>query len=212
MRSKEYESLGVTVPFQVPETIEEYERLAKRQGACLDEAIDNVVYRGCLASFRKAFVAAFEKATGVARKTRSITTTSDGKETVRNVPDESEGRYIDRALEELHPGDELAILKYQPLVADVLKLTDKSGRLLCVFDPSEAERKERKESVAKQYLDAVPLLIAALSRKGKTLAQWMQHHNVVVPNGADELTAVAIKLRDIEKKSAEQIAEKNAKI
>ena len=56
MKEKKYSSLGLEVPFQVPETVEEFDANAKRVGACLDEATNNCIYRGSLADFRSLFL------------------------------------------------------------------------------------------------------------------------------------------------------------
>lgn len=48
-------SLGYKLQFQGPATVEEYDRAAGRQNACLEDAIDNTIYRGTLPEWQDAF-------------------------------------------------------------------------------------------------------------------------------------------------------------
>ena len=56
MKTSVYESIGVEWPILVPETVDEYNTLAKRPGnPCLDDAIDHTVYHDTLGDVRKEF-------------------------------------------------------------------------------------------------------------------------------------------------------------
>lgn len=69
MRTKMYSVLGLNVPTQVFTSPDEYNAAAKRpnEDACVEDANDNLAYRGTNADAREEFCLALEKATGVAR-------------------------------------------------------------------------------------------------------------------------------------------------
>jgi hypothetical protein len=109
METKEFNSLFVKVPIQVPSTVTEFDDNAKRAGACLGEAINNVVYRSVLNDFRDLLihgreaskpgetpvveaVDGLETYTGISRKTEKKTV---GKKEVE-VYSETESEYIKR--------------------------------------------------------------------------------------------------------------------
>lgn len=93
MQTKQFDSLGVKATAQnVPTTVEEFDTNAKRSGACLDEAVNNVIYRSFLADFRALFCEAVETATEIVRKVKSV---KKGDKDVE-VWDETEGEYIRR--------------------------------------------------------------------------------------------------------------------
>ena len=52
MKVQTFKSLGLNVNLSVPTDHAEFDTLAKKQGACVEEAVRNVVYRGSLAEFR----------------------------------------------------------------------------------------------------------------------------------------------------------------
>jgi len=109
MKQAKYKSLGLEVRFNVPETVDEFDSNAKRVGACLDEATNNVIYRGSLAEFRDALCDKVGEAYGIDRQTKdSGRKNTDG--TPIMVYDETEADYIDRVVstkgikrEELQP-------------------------------------------------------------------------------------------------------------
>lgn len=59
---------GLKVVVSVPTSEPDFDTLAGKKGACLQEAIKNIVYRGALAVFRNEFCEALELKTGIARK------------------------------------------------------------------------------------------------------------------------------------------------
>lgn len=128
MKTQEYSSLGLKVNVLVPESVTEFDTNAKREGACLAEAINNCVYRGTLAEFRDEFCIALEASTGVERKTKP-----SGKNDASGNPvliyAESEGEYPKRVAAE--KGVEIT---YFQSIADEV-----AGKL--VFDASARERK-----------------------------------------------------------------------
>ena len=52
MKKATFKSLGLVVELNVPSSASEFDQLARKEGACVDEAVRNVVYRGCLAEAR----------------------------------------------------------------------------------------------------------------------------------------------------------------
>lgn len=137
MRIKNYRSLGMVIPLQVPATVEENDQLAnagevKRVNPTLEDAIDNVVYRSALADFRYQFCEEVEKTTGIKRKFKVLVDKDgnprkdkDGNE--RTVFTESEGEYIDSVLAQTNRTIEsfadvrdavVAKLKYDPTATE----------------------------------------------------------------------------------------------
>lgn len=115
MKTQQFKTLGLLVKLFVPSTVEEFDANAKRAGACLEEATNNVIYRGSLAELRdliihgreevkvdgKVTVTAFkglEDITGIARKTKKVKSGKEQKEV--EVYDETEGEYIERVVAE----------------------------------------------------------------------------------------------------------------
>jgi len=62
MKTVEYKSLGLVWALSIPETVEEYDTLAKKPGACLEAATDHEVYHGTLGAIRRKFAAAVDAA------------------------------------------------------------------------------------------------------------------------------------------------------
>ena len=85
-------SLGLEFPVQVPSSAEEYDQAAGKEGACLDSAVDNALYRGHLAKFRTAFIKAVEAETGEPREV--LGKDDKGKDVL-----EKEGVYFKRVSE-----------------------------------------------------------------------------------------------------------------
>lgn len=87
-------TLDCTFPVRVPATAEEFDRLAGRTGACVEEAIRNVVYRSVNHDFRKQLCAKLEEHTGVAREHKLV---GEG-ENKRKEYTESEKKYKARLI------------------------------------------------------------------------------------------------------------------
>lgn len=105
MKIKTYRSLGFNVNISVPSTVEENDALAKRPDATLNDAVDNVVYRGGtgLPTFREELAFGIEAATGIKRLTEELKdkegktkTEEDGTPKFKYI--ESEGEYLDRVI------------------------------------------------------------------------------------------------------------------
>ena len=65
-------SLGFDLSYEVPSTVAEYDRLAKKVGAALESANLNVIYRSVFAKFRAAFLDAVVNNTGIERATEAV--------------------------------------------------------------------------------------------------------------------------------------------
>lgn len=136
MTSKKYMSLGVEVNVPVPSDVAEFDLNAKRVNACLDEAIDNVVYRSYLADFRNLFCEVVETSTSIARKTKVV---KKGDKEVE-VWDETEGEYIRGIRATKGWEDDNSALQ---LIAEaVLTTVNADGKLVLLFDASASERKQ----------------------------------------------------------------------
>jgi len=155
MTQQEYKSLGLAVKFEVPASVDEFDSNAKKVGACLSEAINNIVYRTSLAQFRDEFlhgrkgdaekgitaVEGVEAMTGIARKTDPVM--KDGKPVVEDGEPvttyaESEAKYFNRVLVQLvadgkYPSEEEALASFQ-------RMADETAAGI-KFDASASERK-----------------------------------------------------------------------
>lgn len=141
MKSTEIKSLGFVLNVQTPSSADEFDQLAKRVGACLDEAVNNVLYRSYLAEFRDEFCDALAKQTGIERKEKITGKTKAGNDIV--VYAETEVEFVERVAAE--KGVEVA--SFAGLASEVAaKIT---------FDPSATERKAGAKKVAKTYLNIV---------------------------------------------------------
>jgi hypothetical protein len=61
-------SLGYDLKFRGPKTEEDYDRAAGKVGACLEDAIDNTIYRGTLPEWQEPFAKRIEELTGQKRQ------------------------------------------------------------------------------------------------------------------------------------------------
>lgn len=142
------------LPYQVPESVEEFDRLAKRAGAALDEANKNVLYRAVLNQARDGFLHGIEgaegqpsidgldKLTGISRKEKVVkpeVKNEKGEITQEEVVkwDETEGEFADRVFATLvqrgdFPSVEAAEAAYRDHMVTVLAAI--------AFDPSKQER------------------------------------------------------------------------
>jgi hypothetical protein len=156
MINKTVSSIGFDLGVNVPETIDEYDALAKKAGAALESAVFNVLYRSTLAKFRAAFSEAVENNTGIPRKTEVITKMDgtakideeSGEPMTRYI--ETENEYFKRVLAQLvlqgaFPSTEAAAASFQTLAQSTMDSIP--------FDPSETERAPSgPRTVAKAYI------------------------------------------------------------
>jgi len=164
MKTTTIQSLGLNLNISVPESVEEFDQNAKKAGACLNEAINNILYRGVLADFRSLFCEKVEEAYGVERQTKDTGRTkkvkdANGKETEESifVYSESEAKFIDRVI----ASKGLTREALQPLADAVLSAKDENGNLIIAFDASATEKKvSGPKKLAQKYTDAAKTLLA----------------------------------------------------
>lgn len=146
-------SLGFDLKKAVPETVSEYDTLAKREGATLEDATNSTLYRGTFAEFRDIFLhgveaegdepafEGIEQITGIKRLTKTVKS-AKGEES--EVWDESEAVYFKRVCAQLGLDADAARAKF----ADVAQTAmDRAA-----FDPSVRERKSAgPKTIAKRY-------------------------------------------------------------
>lgn len=178
IRSFAFKALSKTVP----DSVEEFDKLAKEAGAALREAIRNVLYRSTLAEFRDTYlhgaeeekdkdgnvirgvVIGLDKQVGMERKTRitkPAVVDAEGKITTEatEVWDETEDVFFERIVADLvtrkdYPTIEAAIVGLQPGAQAVL-----DG---IAFDPSKRERKSAgPKKTPELYLKTADSVIAA---------------------------------------------------
>lgn len=216
MVEKIFSSLGVDFKHQVPASIEEFDLNAKKSNACLDEAINNVVYRNSLAEFRDAFiyglpaltpdlekgittsrakVAGLQEISGIPRKTK---TEKRGDKEVQ-VPDESEATYVKRvAAEKGWEGTDDAAHPELQAIADAI-----APHIL--FDASATERKAAgPKKLPEDYLNAAKRIFANGNQE-----VWAKKFGLTLTGDAEKDTlTVGWKIREVElKKQRERTLE-----
>lgn len=147
MISKTVKSCGVSYNISVPETAEEFDSLAKRPGACVEEAVSNVIYRGTNADFRGAYLDKLVEHTGIQRPTKEHPEgVKDAEGNVKQVFVNSEGKDIDLIVAQAKLSDEQC-----QSIASTISVT---------FDPSERERKVKEPNAGKQDLELAAGLLS----------------------------------------------------
>lgn len=149
MKTVQNETLGFKLNIQVPDSVEEFDRLAGKQGAALDEANKNVIYRGWNADFRKKLIEQLEKTYGAGTETnipRAVIGKGPKREKDGVEPDifETEKKYVDRLI-----AGGISLATMQP--------TAESIGAAIAFDPSAAERSTK---IGKEYLELADGVIA----------------------------------------------------
>ena len=150
-------SLGFDLVYQVPATIHDYDHLAKKEGAALESAILNVIYRSVFADFRYAFLEAVVNNTGIERPTKAVLN-KDGSPKMEGEGDEKtpvvafvNTEKVDFDLicaklveEKKFASVEAAAASFKDLAQSVIDAI--------AFDPSETERAPKgPKKVAKAY-------------------------------------------------------------
>lgn len=152
MKNETYNSLGHKFNIAVPETVDEFDALAKVPGAALKAANTQEVYHGTLGDIRDAFVAAVAKETGIQPREIGTGTFEDGPvDPVTNLPTKIEITkseklevYLNRvAAEKGLTGD----APFQS-IADTLSA---GGAAEVKFDPSVRERKAPKSPIVPKW-------------------------------------------------------------
>jgi hypothetical protein len=147
---------GLTVNVPVAGSVADFDRLAKKEGACLAEANRNVTYRGTSAVARRLLCEAIEKETGIVREkivssTKEVTD-EDGNVSTEDVMDwapqhKTEKKYFDAVCAE----KDCELSAFSHLIGDI--------EAQLVFDPSERESNAKPKKLAKMYYDAADTII-----------------------------------------------------
>ena len=175
-------SLGLVLSYETPDSPEEFDQLAGREGACLAESTANVLYRCTLTTFRNLFCEQLAQETGIARLTKVTGSkkNAEGEEEETLGWDETEQEFVHRVCAE----QGVEVKSYQPL-ADTITASE-DGK----FDPKRQERKSAgPRKPAKMYITLAEKIIAA--GKGEERAiQFAEKVNFPV-DGADPLSLAA---------------------
>ena len=162
--SKQYDSLGVKATANgVPASVEEFDLNAKKVGACLDEAVNNVIYRSFLAGFRALFCEAVEDATSISRKTKKV---KRGDKEVE-VFDETEGEYIRGVRLSQGWTEDVSILQG---IADKVCVNPD-----LVFDASATERIVQPKKLPEPYRQAGERIV-----NNGTTEKWAKQFNLAL--------------------------------
>jgi len=210
MTPTSFKSLGFALTVQAPSTVEEFDANAKKPGACLEAAIDTIIFRSISNVFRDRFLHGYaseggvgydgiDKKTGIERKFETRPAKSaEGKPT--DVWTESEAVYWNRVVAQLvaagtYPNQEAVVAAYQAFAQEVV-----DGIL---FDASEAEKAARgPKRIGKEYLAAAQKYIE-LGKGDKLSALLSKKLGREVPVTVDGL-ALAIK-EDTDRENAKRM-------
>jgi hypothetical protein len=133
MATYETNSIGFPLKFSGPDSVEAYDQKGGKQGLCLEDAIDNTIYRSTLPEWQDKFAPIVEQLTGVKRSVneeataaaRARSKTPDKvKDVLETVP-----RYVKRAMANLSDEDKAALATEAQKVADGIEV-----------DPSPSKR------------------------------------------------------------------------
>ncbi len=213
MKSIKVSSLGFELNKSVPESVSEYDQLAKRENGCLEDAINSTLYRGTFAEFRDIFlhgaeadeanglpaIEGVEKLTGIARKTKEVKAATAESQAV-TAWDESEAVYFKRVVAAQFGGDaDAAIAHFAEMAQQAM---DRAA-----FDPSVKERKSAgPKTIAKTYIEIAKQAVEG--GKGEKLAALLGQHlnRTVTLTGETEkdiaTLAKAISDREAQKRAA----------
>lgn len=145
MKTVEYDSSGYTFKLSVPSTVAEFDQLAKRTDAALQNAIDHEVYHGTLGEIREALADLVEETYKVER--REVGTgkfeEEDGKK-VEILKWEAPMVYLERV------AAEKSFTSPKPFQKEVDRLSA-GGDKEVKFDPSVHERKSGPKKLAAKW-------------------------------------------------------------
>lgn len=154
---------------QVPESADEFNKLAGDSDACRKEAVNNILYRSTLAEFRAEFLEFLAESTGIERNyevTKPEVRDANGAVTQeeRTRWTETEQTYFDRVMAALvqsgkHPSVEAAVASFY---ADAQRILDGVK-----FDPSATERASAGPKKTPKYV--VEIVDAILGSSGGDL-------------------------------------------
>lgn len=155
MKVEQNKTLGIVVNVNVPANAEEFDQMAGRPGACVDDANRNVIYRSWNHDFRKELCATLEKETGEERHSE---TTGEGDK-AKKVYTEKEQAYVNRLIGENHIDEEKLQLTANAVAKDI------------IFDPAPSERSKK---VPQNIQNAANSILAAVEAGESTAETSME--------------------------------------
>lgn len=194
MKTQKFTSLGLGINLQVPETVEEFDQNAKKTGACLAEAINNVVYRGSLAEFRNVFlhgreadetngvtaIKGLDDLTGIERTTKPVLdkngkpTMRDGKEVTSY--DETEKEYFDR------------VCATQSVEVEAFRTLADEVASAIAFDASATERKApQPKKLAEIYKNSAKAVVGNIDKNWPKLEAMFAKTGTALPVLGDDV-------------------------
>ena len=172
MKVVQYDSGGHKFNINVPESVDEFDSLAKKVGACLEAAIDHEVYHGTLGDIRDAFATKVEEVHGIKR--REIGTgvfEGEGEAKAEVTKTEKNDVFLSRVAAEKN-------LTGEAPFQDIANMLSHGGAAEVKFDPSVRERKAPKAPVvAKWAIEQATKFLAEASEKAK--AKFLHRANEV---------------------------------
>ena len=172
----EIKSLGFKLVKQVPDSVDEFDRLAKENGAALREANRNVLYRSTLAEFRNTFlhgsdadgdrpaIVGLDASTGIDRKSKI--TRAEERDAENNIIKEeqsawaeTEDEFFSRVCAELTKSGQ-----YPSVEAAQASLASQAQTVLdsIPFDPSKTERKSAgPKKIPNTYMEVAKEIVNA---------------------------------------------------
>lgn len=192
MKSVTQKSIGFTIKVNgVPETAEEFDQLAKKEGACVEAATNHIMMHSHLGKFRSALAEKLEEVTGIKRKTKTIGEGADAKEVV----DETEAKYIGRLEGQLaEQGRDL----YSEFAATAQEVADKIE-----FDVTPGRTPGAGQKPAKKYL----AYYAKLKEEDKLEAFAERYGIVLSENEEENVLTVTSKIREVLLEKERQLAQ-----
>lgn len=184
MSPVEIKSLGFKLIKSVPDSVEEFDRLAKEAGSALREATRNVLYRSTLAEFRNVFlhgreadaetsspeIVGLDKLTEIDRKvkvTKPAVLDAEGKVTAEAVDvwAETEDEYFTRVCALIAQRDGSTVEAVQASFATQAQAVMDA----IAFDPSKTERKSSgPKKIPSTYIEVAKEIVNA---KGGNIAE-----------------------------------------
>lgn len=152
MKPEVYASVGVDWTILVPETVDEYNTLARQAGnPCLDAAIDHIVFHDTLGDIRHEFAEALSKELKIERLKKE-TGEKDDKGAAITKP-ENDGAFINRMLAQTG--------KKATDFTDIIKAVSEK----VTFDPSVSARTGKSKETPKFATNAAKELLAMHGRE-----------------------------------------------
>lgn len=141
MAKYETNSIGFPLTFNGPDTVEDYDRAAGKVGTCLEDAVENTIYRSTLPEWQTAFAPEVESLTGVKREVNAAATAaakarSEKPDSVKDIM-ETIPRYVKRATAGRSDEDKTALAATAQRIADGITI-----------DPSPSKR---AAGIGKEY-------------------------------------------------------------